>query len=137
MANKHLFGRRAQCLSTESQSDRTLADLTAFLQGIKTKMSNLSTMARALSEHFSTDSTKPGILFSYLPGEDVYYCAVHRYFNSAGRQKQVIVSAKSVDPDTCVNDAAWQFLDYIGHPQTEVDRLRRAIKHGTGVLGEQ
>ena len=128
MANKHLFGRQAQCLSVKSRSDRTIDDLTAFLQRRETKMSNLATMARAVSEHYSTDSTKPGVLFSYLPGEGVYYCAVHRYFNSAGRQKQVIVSSKHADPDTCVTEAARQFLDSIGQPHSEIDRLRRAVK---------
>ena len=89
----------------------------------------LATLSRAVSEHFADDSTKPGVLFAYLPGENMYYCAVHRYFSSGGRSKQVIVSCKNVNPELAVDDVARQFLSQIGKVENAVDQLRRAVRH--------
>lgn len=89
----------------------------------------LATLTRAVSEQYQSDFTKPGVLISWLPAEETHYVAVHRYFNSAGREREVIVSTKGDDLDAAVQDVARQFLDIVGRPETDIDRLRRAVKH--------
>lgn len=97
----------------------------------------LATLTRAMSEHYKSDSAKPGVLVSAKPGvlvswlpiEETHYVAVHRYFNMGGNEKEIIVSTKNDDLDAAVQEAARQFLDIVGRPETDIDRLRRAVKH--------
>jgi DNA-binding NtrC family response regulator len=129
MANKTLFGRSRESWPIPTHIWKILDDVEDRLKGRHDMSQNtLTTLTRAVSEYYKADPTKPGVLVSYLPGEDTYYVAVHRYFNSAGREKEVIVSTKNDDLDTAVQDVARQFLDIVGRPETELDRLRRAVK---------
>lgn len=89
----------------------------------------LATLTRAVSEFYKSDTTKPGVLVSWIPSEETHYVAVHRYFNSAGREKEVVVCTKDDDLDTAIDCVARQFLDIVGKPETELDRLRRVVKH--------
>jgi DNA-binding NtrC family response regulator len=129
MANKTLFGRPRESWPIPEHIWKILDDAEDRLKGRQTMSQNtLSTLTRAVSEFYKSDSTKPGVLVSWLPAEETHYVAVHRYFNSAGREKEVVVSTKDDDLDTAIDCVARQFLDIVGRPETEIDRLRRVVK---------
>ena len=133
MANKTLFGRprRLSIRDLQYMIDQATDNYYSPFGERNDHMSQntLTTLTRAVSEFYKSDSTKPGVLVSWFPAEEMHYVAVHRYFNSAGREKEVVVSTKDDDLDTAIDCVARQFLDIVGRPETEIDRLRHAVKH--------
>lgn len=81
-------------------------------------------LLRAIAETFPTDTTRPGLVLSYLERENQYYASICRY--PARDVKTVVVSAREDTLEKALIELGRNFLIALGRG-SHVDALAKAV----------